>query len=67
MSRESSPGDRIGIAQGQFDVPDNFDAINPEVERLFLGEDQALMIAQQSATGDWDNEDDNVWSQAPTL
>lgn len=60
MPRESSPEDRIGIAQGKFDVPDDIDALNPEVGRLFLGEDQALMVAQQSATGDWDNEDDDI-------
>jgi len=30
-------------------------------------EDQALMLAQQSATDDWDNEDDDVWNHAPTV
>ncbi|MFZ1574235.1 MAG: hypothetical protein WAT36_03145 [Chromatiaceae bacterium] len=67
MPRESSPGHRIGIAKGQFDVPDDIDARNPEVGRLFLGEDHELMVAQQSATGDWDNEDDDVWSHVPTV
>jgi hypothetical protein len=38
--KESSPGDRIGVAKGLFDVPDDIDAHNAEVERLFLGEDQ---------------------------
>jgi antitoxin (DNA-binding transcriptional repressor) of toxin-antitoxin stability system len=30
-------GRRIGIAKGKFDVPDNIDAHNDEVARLFLG------------------------------
>ncbi|WP_295606651.1 hypothetical protein [uncultured Lamprocystis sp.] len=34
----SSPGDRIGVAKGLFDVPDDIDAHNVEVGRLFLGE-----------------------------
>jgi len=30
-------GPRIGIAKGKFEVPDNIDADNEEVARLFLG------------------------------
>ena len=30
-------------------------------------EDRELMLAQQSATGDWDNEDVDVWNQAPAM
>jgi antitoxin (DNA-binding transcriptional repressor) of toxin-antitoxin stability system len=31
-------GKRIGIAKGKFEVPDDIDAHNSEVARLFLGE-----------------------------
>ena len=35
---DSAPaGKRIGIAKGQFEVPDSIDAYNAEVARLFLG------------------------------
>lgn len=33
-----SVGKRIGIAKDKFEVPDNIDAHNKEVARLFLGE-----------------------------
>ncbi|WP_295582637.1 hypothetical protein [uncultured Lamprocystis sp.] len=39
MQGESAPGDRIGVAKGLFVVPDDIDANNAEVRRLFLGED----------------------------
>lgn len=32
-----SVGKRIGIAKGKFEVPDNIDADNAEVARLFYG------------------------------
>ena len=42
-----------------------------DVARDVLGEnyreDRTLMLAQQSATGEWDNEDDDVWNQAPAM
>jgi antitoxin (DNA-binding transcriptional repressor) of toxin-antitoxin stability system len=28
---------RLGVAKGKFQMPDNFDAQNDEVARLFLG------------------------------
>ncbi len=31
------PGMRIGVAKGKFEVPDNIDASNNEVARLFAG------------------------------
>ena len=34
----SMPGQRIGIAKGAFDVPDNIDTSNDELAKLFLGE-----------------------------
>jgi prevent-host-death family protein len=34
----TSAGQRIGVAKGKFEVPDNIDAGNEEVARLFLGE-----------------------------
>lgn len=37
--RTSSPGDRIGVAHGRFEVPDDIDTHNDEVARLFLGAD----------------------------
>jgi hypothetical protein len=30
-------GKRIGVAKGLFEVPDNIDAHNEEVARLFMG------------------------------
>ena len=33
----ASTGARIGIAEGEFEVPDNIDATNDEMARLFLG------------------------------
>ena len=33
----SMPGQRIGIAKGTFEVPDNIDTNNDEVTDLFLG------------------------------
>lgn len=33
----SLPGNRIGIARGQFTVPENIDLSNAEVGQLFLG------------------------------
>lgn len=33
---EQPPERRIGVAKGAFDVPDNIDASNEEVARLFL-------------------------------
>jgi hypothetical protein len=38
VTNTSPPGDRIGVAKGLFDVPDDIDAHNAEVGRLFLGE-----------------------------
>lgn len=42
-----------------------------DVARDVLGEnyreDRTLMLAQQSATGDWDNEDDDAWNHAPAV
>ena len=29
---------RLGVAAGQFKVPDDIDALNPEIEKLFYGE-----------------------------
>lgn len=37
---DTPPGDRIGVAKGLFQVPDDIDAHNAEVGRLFLGENQ---------------------------
>lgn len=34
-------GKRIGVAKGKFKVPDNIDAHNAEVARLFLGGKQS--------------------------
>lgn len=33
-----SPGKRIGVAKGFFEVPDNIDVHNDDVARLFMGE-----------------------------
>lgn len=33
----ASAGQRIGVAKGLFEVPDNIDAHNDEVSRLFMG------------------------------
>ncbi|MBW7657057.1 type II toxin-antitoxin system prevent-host-death family antitoxin [Hydrogenophilus thermoluteolus] len=33
----ASTGKRIGVAKGKFEVPDNIDAHNEEITRLFLG------------------------------
>lgn len=33
----AAPGLRIGVAKGAFEVPDDIDAHNEEVARLFLG------------------------------
>lgn len=30
---------RFGLAKGKFVVPDNIDELNPEIEKLFYGED----------------------------
>ena len=38
LTIDSPSGDRIGVAKGLFDVPDDIDAHNAEVGRLFLGE-----------------------------
>ncbi len=35
----SMPEQRIGIAKGVFEVPDNIDTNNSEVAKLFLGRD----------------------------
>lgn len=35
------PGKRIGVAKGVFEVPDDIDANNAEVARLFMGAVQA--------------------------
>ena len=29
---------RLGLAKGKFTVPDDIDALNPEIEKLFHGE-----------------------------
>ena len=36
-----APGPRIGVAKGAFEVPNDIDALNEEVARLFLGDGQA--------------------------
>jgi antitoxin (DNA-binding transcriptional repressor) of toxin-antitoxin stability system len=33
----AAPGKRIGVAKGVFEVPDNIDAHNDEIARLFAG------------------------------
>ena len=33
----SQPGQRIGVAKGAFEVPDDIDSSNSEVAQLFLG------------------------------
>jgi hypothetical protein len=33
-------GQRIGTAKGLFEVPDNIDAHNDEVARLFMGQEK---------------------------
>lgn len=38
---EPQAGQRIGVAKGKFEVPDDIDAHNDEVARLFSGEDRA--------------------------
>ena len=30
---------RWGLAKGKWDIPDDIDALNPEIEKLFYGED----------------------------
>lgn len=35
---DTRPEKRIGAAKGQFEIPDDIDAHNDEVARLFLGE-----------------------------
>lgn len=37
---KTSTEKRIGVAKGRFDVPDTIDEHNPEIERLFAGEDR---------------------------
>jgi prevent-host-death family protein len=43
MPLESSKPDkrkyRFGLAKGKFVVPDDIDALNPEIEKLFYGEE----------------------------
>ncbi|MEY6431366.1 type II toxin-antitoxin system Phd/YefM family antitoxin [Thioalkalicoccus limnaeus] len=34
-------GQRLGVAKGKFEVPDNIDAHNEDVARLFLGGERA--------------------------
>jgi antitoxin (DNA-binding transcriptional repressor) of toxin-antitoxin stability system len=34
-------GQRIGVAKGKFEVPDNIDTHNEEVARMFLGGQQS--------------------------
>ena len=34
-------GQRIGVAKGKFEVPDNIDTNNEEVARLFMGGEQS--------------------------
>ncbi|TXG88880.1 MAG: prevent-host-death protein [Rhodocyclaceae bacterium] len=34
-------GQRIGVAKGQFEVPDTIDAHNEEVARMFMGGEQS--------------------------
>ena len=34
----TAPGPRLGVAKGLFEVPDDIDAHNNDVARLFLGE-----------------------------
>lgn len=42
VSVEAFPGaQRIGVAKGKFEVPDDIDANNEEVARLFKGGDQS--------------------------
>lgn len=41
FGRAGSAQQRIGVAKGQFTVPDNIDAHNDEVAQLFLGRSPA--------------------------
>ena len=34
-------GQRIGVAKGKFEVPDNIDTHNEEIARLFMGGEQS--------------------------
>ena len=36
--RPKDVSNRIGIAKGKFIIPEDFEAVNPEVERLFAAE-----------------------------
>lgn len=35
---DAPPGRRIGVARGRFELPDDIDALDAEVARLYLGE-----------------------------
>jgi prevent-host-death family protein len=34
------PALRWGLAKGKYVIPDDIDALNPEIEKLFYGEDE---------------------------
>ncbi len=41
MAPKKKGGFQIGIAKGKFKLPDDFDALDAEVEKLFYGEEIA--------------------------
>jgi prevent-host-death family protein len=41
MAPKKKGGFKIGIAKGKFKLPDDFDALDAEVEKLFYGEEIA--------------------------
>ncbi len=43
------------------------DFANFLAEREARREDRALMLAQHSTLGDWDNEQDDAWNHAPAV
>lgn len=40
MPLEQKKGALIGIAKGEFEVPDNIDELNDEIARMFYGDDE---------------------------
>ena len=40
MPLEQKKGALIGIAKGEFEVPDNIDELNDEISRMFYGDDE---------------------------
>jgi prevent-host-death family protein len=39
--QERKQGVRIGVAKGMFEVPDDIDALNDEIAKMFYGDDEA--------------------------